>query len=147
MRRLQILLGVISLIGMAASAYALYLHYAPTASSFCNVSATLNCDLVNRSTYAELLGVPVALMGALGYLALLLGSIFLSKIKQIPFLLLLASIGGLVFSLYLTGIEAFVLKTYCIVCIISQVCILIATILTTSIYRISRKGFQSPTIL
>ena len=55
------------LVGVAIAAYLTYVHYAHTAP----VCTTGGCEKVQKSKYAELDGVPVALLGLLTYVALL----------------------------------------------------------------------------
>jgi uncharacterized membrane protein len=59
-------------------------------------------------------GIPVALIGIIGYLAIL----WLGLARQ-KLVVLLASLTGLAFSLYLTHIERDVLGTWCLYCVIS----------------------------
>jgi uncharacterized membrane protein len=55
----------------------------------------LNCDLVNRSTYSTVFGIPVALIGIIGYVALLaLATLYRTK-HEAPVMLLIASVAGL----------------------------------------------------
>jgi uncharacterized membrane protein len=55
----------------------------------------LNCDLVNRSTYSTVFGIPVALIGIMGYVALLaLATLYRTK-HEAPVMLLIASVAGL----------------------------------------------------
>ena len=61
------------------------------------------------------------------------------KDKGLTGFLLLASLGGLLFSFYLSGIEAFVLKTWCLVCVTSQLLILLITILAGKVYLLEKK--------
>ena len=49
----------------------LYHHYGTSATSYCDIGENFNCDIVNRSTYSTVAGVPVALIGIAGYLAVL----------------------------------------------------------------------------
>lgn len=113
-----------SLAGIAASAYALYLHYSE-GPVFCDINAWFNCDVVNKSIYASIKGVPVAVAGLAGYGFLLLLSameIFeISVSRKSRLLLPAAAVSGFIFSLYLTYIEAFVLATFCLICVLSLV--------------------------
>jgi uncharacterized membrane protein len=119
---------ILALVGALLAAYAFSLHLAPSDSSFCNVTANINCDKVNKSVYANVLGVPVALLGLLAYVAI---ALLILKRRSLQSLLsftdrdmaqyLLGLITAmLAFQLYLTGIEIFVLRAYCIVCLASQ---------------------------
>ena len=74
----------LSIAGIAVSSVSLYHHYGTSKSSYCDFGANFNCDMVNRSIYSEVAGVPVALIGVLGYCGLLsLATLYLRK-KRCP---------------------------------------------------------------
>jgi uncharacterized membrane protein len=88
---------------------------------------------VNRSSYSTVAGVPVALIGMLGYLLILcLATIYRDK-AETPIILFVASIGGLAFALYLTYIEKFVLAAWCILCLTSLGLIFSAVVLSAAL--------------
>ena len=120
MRRL--LFGIIAglaILGMIDSAIALQRHYAKSATQFCDFSQRFSCDIVNRSEQSSIVGIPVAGIGVVGYgLILLLATLWRSR-EETPTRLLLAALAGLGFALYLTYVEAYVLETWCILCVIS----------------------------
>ena len=146
MRKKLIATFILSLAGIALSGYALKLHYTVDPSSFCNFNDTLNCDVVNKSWASEIAGVPVALVGILGYGLLAIGSVWLlvtQKLRQLTWgAMALASIGALSFALFLTGVETFSLRAYCIVCLASQAVILALAWLDWSIPE-TRQGLRS----
>jgi vitamin-K-epoxide reductase (warfarin-sensitive) len=112
-------IALLAAAGIVISSVSLYHHYGKDKTPYCDLGESFNCDIVNRSTYSVLLGVPVALVGILGYLSLLaLATIYRSK-AETPAMLLIASLGGLGFALYLTYIEGFVLTAWCILCLSS----------------------------
>lgn len=116
---------------MVVSSVSLYHHYGSSKTTYCDFSQSFNCDLVNRSTYSTVLGVPDALIGIVGYAALLmLATLWRSK-KDTPALLLIGSVAGLGFAFYLTYIEAFVLATWCILCLSSLGAIVSITALSS----------------
>ena len=126
----RILFGVIavlSLAGVLVSAVSLQRHYAKSESNFCDFSQKFSCDIVNRSEYSTVLGIPVAAIGVLGYAALFLLSTRWRSRPETPIRLLGAAIAGLAFALYLTYIEAYVLTTWCILCLSSLVLIAFIT--------------------
>ena len=89
------------------------------------------------SAYAETLGIPVAVMGLLGYIAIL--AVLILE-DQVPFfavygrvLVIGFTLFGVLFSLYLTLIEATVLELWCQWCVISA--ILITALLIIGAYR------------
>jgi len=118
-QKICLVIAVLAVIGAAVSSVSLYHHYKKDKTAYCDLGETFNCDIVNRSTYSAVLGVPVALIGIVGYLSLLaLATLYRTK-AETPAMLLLASIAGLGFALYLTYIEGFVLAAWCILCLTS----------------------------
>lgn len=126
-------IALLALVGMLISSVSLYQHFATSKSSFCDIGETFNCDLVNRSIYSTFLGVPVALVGVLGYLLVLVLATVYRRNAETPFLLLIATLLGLTFALYLTYIEARVLTVWCIFCLSSLAVILVITALSALI--------------
>ncbi len=128
--RLMIAIALVAGAGVAVSSVSLYHHFGTSRTSFCNFGETFNCDIVNRSTYSSVLGIPVALIGILGYLLILaLATVYRDK-AETPIMLLIASIGGLGFALYLTYIEKFVLQSWCVLCLGSLVLIVMLAVLS-----------------
>jgi len=124
-----LLIAVLSVAGVIVSAISLQRHYAKSATEFCDLSQQFSCDIVNRSEYSSLMGIPVAGIGVLGYAALLVLATFWGTRVETPNRLLGAAIAGLAFALYLTYIEAYVLTTWCILCLISLALISLISIL------------------
>ncbi len=69
-KRLMNLIAILAICGIVVSSESLQHHYATSKTAFCDIGETFNCDIVNRSEYSSILGVPVALVGMLGYAAL-----------------------------------------------------------------------------
>ena len=67
---MRYLLAVLALAGVVVSGLALRVHYSNDVES-CSINATWDCGIVNHSPFAEIHHVPVALIGILGYLALI----------------------------------------------------------------------------
>jgi len=124
-----VIISLLSLAGVAVSGLALHHHYGRSPSSFCSFGANFNCDMVNRSIYSAFLGIPVALIGIIGYLVILVLANLSRNMKRAPAMLLAASVGGLGFALYLTYIEAFVLAVWCVLCLSSLGIMLTITLL------------------
>ena len=118
-RSLLVGIAILSLAGMIVSSISLERHYAKSATSYCEFGEKFNCDIVNRSEYSSVAGIPVSLIGVAGYgLLLTLSTLWRSR-PETPTRLLMAAAAGLVFALYLTYIEAYVLTTWCILCLTS----------------------------
>jgi uncharacterized membrane protein len=132
-RRLMFAVALVALAGVAVSSVSLYHHFSKSKTSFCDIGQTFNCDLVNRSSYSTVLGVPVALIGILGYLFVLaLATIYREK-AETPAMLLIVSVAGLGFALRLTYIEGHVLGVWCILCLSSLTLIFASAALSTAI--------------
>ncbi len=130
-RRICLVIAVLALAGIAVSSLALQNHYAKSASSYCDLGESFNCNIVNRSTYSVVLGLPVALIGIIGYAMLLALSTLYRAKAETPAMLLIAALGGLAFAVYLTYVEAFVLAVWCLLCLSSLVLILSITLLSS----------------
>ncbi len=118
-----VLNGILLLIAIFLS----YAHFKPSLTEFCAINAQWDCDIVNKSIYAELFGIPVAILGTAVYAFFLGFSVRALYRNQERWLkaVFAALTGALLFALYLTGIEAFVLKTYCIFCVAQQILVLL----------------------
>ena len=126
-RGLSLLIALLAAVGLGISTVSLVSHYSSSSSEYCAFDETFNCDLVNRSVYSKFLGVPVALIGMLGYGALLV--LTLMQSRPAPALMFAGSLAGLGFALYLTYIEAFILGVWCILCLGSLAVISAITVL------------------
>ena len=118
-RALFLAIAVLAVAGVVVSAVSLQRHYAKSVTAFCDVGEKFNCDIVNRSEYSSVMGIPVAGIGIVGYGVLLaLATVYRSR-TETPLRLLAAAVAGLGFALYLTYVEGFVLDTWCILCLSS----------------------------
>ena len=133
-KRLMSAVGLLAVCGIAVSSVSLQHHYATSKTEYCDIGEDFNCDIVNRSQYSELFGIPVALIGMLGYGALAgLATVYRER-RETPALLFGAAAAGLAFALYLTYIEARVLGVWCILCLTSLVLICLTTVLSGLIW-------------
>jgi vitamin-K-epoxide reductase (warfarin-sensitive) len=123
-------IALLSVAGAVVSSISLYHHYGASASSFCDFGANFNCDMVNRSIYSAVFGIPVASIGILGYGVLLVLATLYRARAESPAMLLIASLAGLGFAVYLTYVEAFVLAVWCILCLSSLTLIAVITLLS-----------------
>ena len=115
--------AILILLGFADSVFLTWEHYALT-SVGCPVSPWINCLAVTSSKYSEIFGIPLSLLGSLYYVLLsffLLQSTKIENInnKMFKHFFLLTSSFGVLFSLYLTYIQAFEIKLFCLYCLAS----------------------------
>jgi uncharacterized membrane protein len=127
--------------------------YSPGAGG-CSLTEALDCTVVAQSEYAVLFGIPVAVWGIMFYSGLLIGT--LGVALRIPFHRILKFLRpntvlnitryfvyfGVLFSLYLTYIEAFELYTFCPYCVAQQIIILIIAGLHIWAYKVINKGLK-----
>lgn len=131
--RLMSLVAILAVCGVVVSSMSLQHHYASSKTPYCDIGEMFNCDIVNRSAYSSILGIPVALVGMLGYGALAgLATVYRER-SETAMLLFGGAIAGLAFALYLTYIEARVLGIYCILCLSSLGIITTSAILSAVI--------------
>jgi protein-disulfide isomerase/uncharacterized membrane protein len=95
----------------------------PNHQSFCNVSATVNCDAVAQSSYSMLLGLPLSVWGVFGYSAALVVAVWLLRgggRAAAASLWIIAAVCT-VSAIVLATISALVLRTWCLLCVASWV--------------------------
>lgn len=128
------LVAILAVCGMVVSSVSLQHHFATSETPYCDIGATFNCDIVNRSPYSSIMGFPVALIGLLGYAALaLLATVYRNR-RETPARLFGAAAAGLAFALYLTYIEGRVLGVWCILCLSSLALIATTAMLAAVIW-------------
>jgi uncharacterized membrane protein len=111
----RIVLGALAVVGILISAYLTWVHYMGVAP-VC-VGGSGGCETVQSSSYATILGVPVAVVGLVGYSSLLFSASLRGEIGV--YLGFLVSLVGAFFSAYLTYLEIFVIHAICEWCLAS----------------------------
>jgi len=110
---------VLTAVGLCLAAYLTYVHYSGVTPP-CSIKGN-PCSEVQKSQYSLFVGVPVALIGLLGYIAIL-GSLLLARDgERARFVTMALILGGFGFSLYLTYRELFTLHKICEWCVSSAV--------------------------
>ncbi len=127
---LMIAILVIALLGTLEASYLTFVHYYGLKALAC-VGAhhgVSSCEAVQSSAYSKLAGIPVAVLGLLGYLSILASLRIKGDLgRGAGFCVALIGCG---FSLYLTYREVFTLKEICEWCVGSAVLMTILAILT-----------------
>ena len=127
-RALFLIIAILSLAGAVVSGVSLQRHYAKSATTYCDFNQQFNCDIVNRSEWSTLAGIPVAAIGIAGYAALFLLATLWRSRAETPTRLLIAALIGFAFALYLTYVEKYQLMTWCILCLSSQALIFLISV-------------------
>jgi vitamin-K-epoxide reductase (warfarin-sensitive) len=122
---MKYVLLILATLGIVVSSLALREHYREYGDSPCSINEHWDCGVVNHSRYAMLGPIPVATMGIAGYILMAI-LVFMRAYR----LLLVPTLAGLMFSLYLANIEAHILGVWCIYCVISLGIVSTMSILT-----------------
>ena len=117
---LPITFSIISAVGFIDATYLTTQHFlgVPVACSILK-----GCEQVTTSQFAVILGIPVALLGSIYYLTILILSIIYLDSRKINILNIIAKIAPLGFlaSLYFVYLQIFVIKAICLYCMISAI--------------------------
>ncbi|HET9721030.1 MAG TPA: vitamin K epoxide reductase family protein [Solirubrobacteraceae bacterium] len=127
---LRIAIAVLGVIGLAIAGYTTYEHYNGFATLLCLGAqhGHSSCQQVQSSRWSELAGIPVSVLGLVGYFVLLVSLAFRGDmVRALAFLVALIGFG---FSAYLTYREVFTLKEICEWCVGSAICMTILMVLT-----------------
>lgn len=117
--RLRAAIAAACLVGLGIAAYLTAVHYAHTAP----VCSTGGCETVQKSRYAELGGVPVALLGLVMYVVLLAATAV--RGLTAAFVAVLVALGGLAFSGYLLWAQLGPIGAICQWCVGNDITILV----------------------
>ena len=104
--------------------YQLLASFDPTLSSLCSINEMFNCQSVFQSSYSKILGVPLA------FLVILFGLFGFLRSKQKDVSLLILNSLGIIATTYSLVVMTFVLKTFCITCLIVDVLLVLSFYLT-----------------
>jgi len=130
---MRYLIALLAVVGIVVATLALRIHYSMDAPP-CDINAHWDCGIVNHSRYSAIYGIPVAAVGIAGYVV-----IAILALARRYRLLLVASLAGLAFTLYLTRIEARILEVWCLYCVISQAIMAVIALLSIITALASRK--------
>jgi uncharacterized membrane protein len=122
----------LTVIGLAVASYLTYVHYAGIKPA---CTAGESCTKVQTSVYSHLAGVPVALMGLIGYITIL-GLLLAPESETTRFATAAVTTVGLGFSAYLTYRELFSIHHICEYCVSSAV--IVTILMCLSVWRFLR---------
>jgi uncharacterized membrane protein len=119
----RMVIAVLALLGLLVAAYMSAYKLGLIGTLACGVGS---CEIVQASRWAVFWGIPVALIGMLGY-AVIMGIALLGlqprwfNSKRLANALFILATAGFVYSMYLTYLEKFVIHAWCLYCIASGV--------------------------
>ena len=128
--KLRVATAALAVVGAAIAAYLTYVHYAHVAP----ICTTGGCEEVQRSKYAELAGVPVAVLGLVAY-AVLFGLAWIRG-ELAAFAATIVALTGAAFSGYLLWAQLGPIGAICQWCLANDA--VIATIGVLSVVRLLR---------
>lgn len=128
----------LAIIGIGLAIYLYYEYVTQSAYGVCNINAVFNCKPIIEGSLATLFGIPVALIGGLGYLVIFLTA----KAKNFKWSFYMA-VFGMLFCLRLTFIELFIENVICPVCMACQAIMLVELILTYQLAFPKKAGLIS----
>jgi len=117
-RALRIAAALVALAGVAVAGYLTWAHFADS-TVVCVAGG--GCETVQESEYAEIAGVPVAVLGLVAYtviLALIVWDAPVARLAAAPIALI-----GALFGMYLLALQLFVIDAICVWCLANDVLI------------------------
>ena len=129
---LRLAIVILCILGIGDAGYLTYVHYSG-AKALCTFGG--GCETVQTSRWATLDGVPIAILGLIGYIAILLSLAIRHELARAAAFGI--AVVGFGFSVYLTYRELFTIKAICQWCVGSAVLMTALTVMTT--VRLSRE--------
>ncbi len=131
-RALRTTMIALATIGLGVASYLTYVHYSGI-QPVCTAGGS--CLEVQTSIYSKLVGVPVALIGLIGYV-LILASLLAPVSETTRLATMALTVGGFGFSAYLTSRELFSIHAICEWCASSAV--IMTVLVCLAIWRFLR---------
>ncbi len=131
-RALRLAVAAVAAVGVAVAGYLTYVHYRP-AALICTGDG--GCEAVQDSSYAEIAGIPVALLGLLAYLTVLgLVAWDTDLARTLAATIALSAIG---FAFYLVVVQAFVIDAWCVWCLVNDL-VVVPLLAVLTVWRVLR---------
>jgi uncharacterized membrane protein len=123
-RALRAATAALALVGLGIASYLTYARY----SGATIACSTGGCETVQSSSYAELAGIPVAVIGLVGYALILATALAGGEIAALAAAAL--TIGGFAFCVYLVYVQLALIDAVCQWCIGSDVVMLLLVLVS-----------------
>jgi uncharacterized membrane protein len=129
-RLLRAGVAAVALAGAGLAGYLTYVHYRP-AALICTGGG--GCETVQESSYAELAGMPVAVLGLVAFLVVL--GLVAWDTELARTLAAALGLGALGFSVYLVSLQAFVIEAWCVWCLVNDL-LLVPLLALLTVWRV-----------
>ena len=131
-RALRLGVALVAAAGVAVAGYLTYVHYRP-AALICTGGG--GCEAVQESSYAEIAGIPVALLGLLAYIVVLGLVAWDSELaRTLAATVALSAVG---FAAYLVVVQAFVIEEWCVWCLVNDL-VVVPLLAVLTVWRVLR---------
>jgi len=123
MKRLGVaIILLLAFLGLSDSLY-LRMHEMSGTPLLCDIESLSGCNTVAASAYSNLFGIPLATFGVAFYaLLFVVAALELVLFNQLLRRIIQGLAGvGILFSLYFTFLQAFVIEAFCIYCLASAI--------------------------
>ena len=110
---------VLALAGLGVAAYLTIVHYVSPKLLICNASGAVNCEQVTTSRESMFLGIPVALLGLVWFVAMALlcsPQAWRSASRAVHLARLWTTVAGMGFVLWLVYAELYRIRAICLWC-------------------------------
>jgi uncharacterized membrane protein len=128
---------VLALAGLGISIYLTIAHFVGTQALACSDQGVVNCAKVTTSAQSRFVGIPVAVLGLVYYVAMTLlnvPSAWRARDRRVHIVRLAAAVVGICFALYLVAAELLIIGNICLWCTAVHVVtfVLFVVIVTTT---------------
>lgn len=130
MQQICKIIRLLAIFGILLALYLLWERFFHPGIQPCNINSVVNCDAIISGAVSNTLGIPTPLIGLIGYVLILIGSVFYWKKLVVGM-----AAFGLVFCLWIAYQELFLLHVVCPVCILCQLTMI-------SIFTLSLVAFK-----
>ena len=115
-RTLRVAAGIVALAGLALAGYLTWVHF-DDAALVCVAGS--GCETVQESEYAEIAGIPVALLGVAAYASMV--GLLAWDSPNARLAAATVAFVGVLFSMYLLALQLFVIDAVCAWCLVNDV--------------------------
>jgi uncharacterized membrane protein len=137
-KRLYYFMIVMLILALGVSGYLSYLKMFPSTEAACIAGGAFDCNTVLNSRFSEVMDIPIAYLGFVTNIIMLVGLIVEKKVPNLsaisPLLVFFVALFAFIFSVYLVYVQAAIIGAYCPWCLTHE--LLIALIFGAAGWRL-----------